>query len=73
MLFIIRYYNSPSVKCADLSLPKPIIDNRRDPRALLISTGVNQMLHMGTRQMARQTLVRQTGMAEYLTLSQKDR
>lgn len=40
MFFVIKYYYSLSIPCADLFL-KPIRDNRRDPTALIITTGVN--------------------------------
>lgn len=41
MFFVVRYYSPFSVQCADLSLLKQIIDNRRDPMAFLIITDVN--------------------------------
>lgn len=68
MYLVVRYYSPFSVQCADLSLLKQIIDNRRDPTAFLITADVNQVLHVGIRQMARQTVVRQTGTAENVTV-----
>lgn len=41
MFSITEYHNSLCVECADLFPLTPIIGNRKDTTALLITTGIN--------------------------------